>query len=64
MWGSTVGLRPVNCFLFFVVSPRRRVSFYAPTGKVFVFLLRSLLCSHWERSCLPIGKGQVFSLGT
>ena len=61
MWGSVVRPCPVNEICFHSASPLR--GFCLLTEKSFVFLLRSLLCSHWERSCLPIGNTLVFLLG-
>ncbi|EHO71326.1 hypothetical protein HMPREF9944_01182 [Segatella maculosa OT 289] len=61
MWGSVLRPCPVNEICFHSASPPR--GFCLLTEKSFVFLLRSLLCSHWERSCLPIGNTLVFLLG-
>ena len=61
MWDSVLRPCPVNEICFHSASPPR--GFCLLTEKSFVFLLRSLLCSHWERSCLPIGNTLVFLLG-
>ena len=61
MWGSVLRPCPVNEICFHSASPPRGSCLL--TEKSFVFLLRSLLCSHWERSCLPIGNTLIFLLG-
>ena len=64
MWNLSFWPLPLLPLSFSSAQTCRWVVFRLPVGDVLLFLLRSLLYSHWEGSCIPTEKGLVFPLGS